>query len=106
MNETNQTEFPYAEDEQTIDNAPEIYQWIAENRDDLVGAPVVEDLYRLFDPNHELSADRVRFDPDEGTLSIALWNPEWWEAETIEEYHTDCINGSPDGYHFHVEVAA
>ncbi|WP_436931500.1 hypothetical protein [Halosimplex halobium] len=103
MTDQTQTEFPYAEDEQTIDNAAEIYQWIQTHN--LTGAPVTNDLLRLFDPNHSLKAERARFDPDEGTLSIELWNPTWFQAETVEEYYNDCIENSPDGYHFHVEKA-
>lgn len=109
MTETNQTEtqteFPYEEQEQHINNAVEIYHWIKTNERYLSGAPVVNDLYRLFDPKHSLKAEHVRFNPDEGTLSIELSNPGWWKAETVEEYHTDCIENSPDGFHWHVEIA-
>jgi len=104
MNETNKSgnEFPYAEDEQTIDNAAEIYQWLETHN--LTGAPAIEDIYRLFDPDHPLKADRVRFNPDDDTLSIKLSNPNWWQAETIEEHYNNCMENSPDGYHWHVET--
>lgn len=65
---------------------------------------MINDLHRLFDPDHPLKADSVHFNPDEGTLSIKLWNPTWWEAETVEEYYNDCIENSPEGYHMHVET--
>lgn len=86
------------------DDPEELLTWIDQHRSDLVGEPVVDDLYRCLEVNHTLSAESVRFDAEAGTLSIKLWNPGWWQAETIEEYSQACIDAAPNGYHMHFET--
>jgi len=101
--ENDEIEFPFDEHYQSIDNYKQIYQWLENN--DVTGAPVKDDLYRLFDRRHNLKPVEVCFRPEEGTLSVKLLNPIVLETPHPEaDYYNACIENSPDGYHMHVET--